>query len=91
MEIVEIHRPYIFSVRYDTKDINELDRLFQAWNDVSFVTQFMEENQAYLKAAVWQKTPEPEDAARQVLDESASLENLFEELYTNTSAGKDHP
>ena len=88
MKIIEIYPPYIYSVQYDDKDENEFDRLFQLWNDVSVVSQFMEENQVYLNSIVWQKIPEPEDAARQVLDEAADLEDFFEELNKNTTIGK---
>ena len=58
--------------------------MFQQWNDLEYVTQFIEKFQDYLKSPVWQKTPEPEDAILQVLQEAAELEDLFDELYDNT-------
>lgn len=84
LEIIAIYPPYIYSVQYDDVEENEFDRLFQQWNDLEYVTQFFETFQEYLKSPVWQKTPEPEDAALQVLREAADLEDLFEELYDNT-------
>lgn len=69
-------------------DENEFDRLFQLWNDVEFVTQFIHENVDYLKTSYWQDILEPEDAARQVLDEAEALEDLFIKLNKNTESNK---
>lgn len=88
MEITNIYPPYIYSVQYGDKDDNEFDRLFNLWNDVSYVVQFIEENKEFLKADVWQFTPEPEDAASQVLTEAQALETLFDTLYNNTKKDK---
>lgn len=88
MDIVTIYSPYIYSIQYDDKNDNEFDRLLDQWNDVNYVTQFMKENQEYLKTDIWQRTPEPEDAARQVMDEAEALENLFDELNKNATDGK---
>lgn len=88
MNIVAIYSPYIYSIQYDDKNDNEFDRLLDQWNDVNYVTQFMKENQEYLKTDIWQRTPEPEDAARQVMDEAEALENLFDELNKNATDGK---
>ena len=81
LEIIAIYPPYIYSVQYDDVEENEFDRLFQQWNDLEYVTQFFETFQDYLKSPFWQKTPEPEDATLQVLQEAADLEDLFKELY----------
>lgn len=92
LEIIAIYPPYIYSVQYDDVEENEFDRLFQQWNDLEYVTQFFETFQDYLKSPFWQKTPEPEDATLQVLQEAADLEDLFKELYNNTKnsiVGKD--
>lgn len=88
MQIVKIYPPYIYSVQYDDEEENEFDRLFQSWNDAGQVVEFLEENRRFLKSEVWWKVTEPEDAARQVLDEAEALEELFDELNDNTERGK---
>lgn len=88
MEIVSIYPPYIYSIKYDRWDENEFDRLFQLWNDVGTVAQFIRDNSHCLKSAFWRDNIEPEDATRQVLDEAESLETLFDELNENTSTGQ---
>lgn len=88
MEVIEIYKPYLYSVQYDNEDENEFDRLFQQWNDLEFVTRFMMENIDYLSDSKWGKTFEPEDASRQVLNEAEGLENLFYELCENVEDNK---
>lgn len=88
MNIIAIYPPYIYSVHYDDKDENEFDRLLDQWNDVCYLTKFMEDHKSFLKSDVWQRIQEPEDAVRQVLDEADALENLFEELNENAMDGR---
>lgn len=90
MEIIAIFHPYIYSIKYDEQDENEFDRLFTEWNDVERITEFLEQNRDYLKTDVWKKVSEPEAAARQILDEAAALEQLFEELVKHTE-NKEKP
>lgn len=90
MEAIDIYSPYVYSIQYDGQDQNEFDRLFTEWSDVESVTNFLERNKDYLKTTVWERTPEPESAARQVLDEAGELENLFDKLAENTQKG-EHP
>lgn len=87
MEIIAIFPPYIYSIQYDGSENNEFDRLLNEWNDVAQVTDFFTANKDYLKTSVWEYLSEPENAARQVLDEAASLEMLFEQLYELTQKG----
>lgn len=87
LNIQEIYPPYIYSIKYDEQSDNEFDRLFDNWNDVNFVSKFMEDHQEYLGASIWQKIHTPEDATRQVLDEAEDLIKLFDELYENTQSG----
>ena len=83
MDIIEIYKPYLYSVQYDNEDENEFDRLFQQWSDLEYVTHFMMENVDYLSNSRWGKAFEPEDAARQVLNEADGLEDLFYDLCEN--------
>ena len=62
--------------------------LFDEWNDVEAVLQFMVQHKAFLKNKIWSRVVEPEDAARQVLNEAEYLENRFDELNENTIKGK---
>lgn len=88
MEIITIYPHYIYSIQYEDKDENEFDRLLSLWNDVDYITQFLVDNQRYLSLPIWQQTPEPEDAARQILSEAVNLEELFDDLYHNVLNGQ---
>lgn len=90
LKIVGIYPPYLFSVQYEGEDENEFDHLFVLWNDVSYLMSFLEEYKEYLTLPTWQRIKEPEDAARQILDEADNLEELFEELKLNAEEGR-HP
>ena len=88
MEIIAIYPPYIYSIQYDDVKESEYERLFQQWNDMGYVMQFFDTYQEFLKSPIWQNISEPEDAARQVLQEAADLEDLFDELHDNTVNGE---
>lgn len=49
LDIVKIYDKFLYSVKYEEADENEYDRLFQQWNDVENVCQFMEDNSLFLK------------------------------------------
>lgn len=89
MEIIAIFPPHIYSVKYDDKDSNEYDRLFDEWNDLTSVLDFLMQHKEMLKATVWEKVSEPELAAKQVLEEAEALELLFEELSSHTANGEE--
>ena len=88
LDIVKIYDQFLYSVKYEEADENEYDRLFQQWNDVENVCQFMEDNSLFLKNAIWERIVEPEDAARQVLTEACELERLLKKLCENSAKGK---
>ena len=88
MDIVTIYEGHLYSIQYDENDENEFDRLFDEWNDVEAVLQFMVQHKAFLKNKIWSRVVEPEDAARQVLNEAEYLENRVDELNENTIKGK---
>lgn len=77
LDIVKIYDKFLYSVKYEEADENEYDRLFQQWNDVENVCQFMEDNSLFLKNAIWERIVEPEDATKQVLTEARELESLL--------------
>ena len=55
MEIIPIYPPFIYSIQYDEEEENEFDRLFNLWDDVTFVTQFFKSNQSFLRSDIWQQ------------------------------------
>lgn len=83
MEIEAIYPPYIYSIKYDGKNANEFERLFESWRDLDEVIAFFEKNKDYLQSEIWSTVREPEAAANQVSDEADDLEILFRELYSN--------
>lgn len=89
MEIIKIYPPFLYSIKYDETDDNEYDRLFNQWNDVNYVVSFMNEHKSMLSNDVWVDVREPEDAARQVLEEAEDLEELIDELCKNTDLGEN--
>lgn len=62
MEIVTIYEGHLYSMQYDGKDENEFDRLFNEWNDVEAVMQFMTQHKEFLKNKIWSRVAEPEAA-----------------------------
>ena len=88
MEIEEIYKPYIYSIKYEGQELSEFDRLFDAWNDITEVVEFMRTHQEYLNNPIWGERYTPESAARKVRDEAIELEDLFEDLYENTNHGE---
>ena len=88
MEIEEIYKPYIYSIKYDGQDSSEFDRLFDAWNDMAEVVEFMQSHQEYLNNPIWGKCYTPESAARKVREEAIELEDLFFFFFKNADQGK---
>ncbi len=87
MDIISVYPPYIYSIRYDGQTESEYDRLFENWNNVDYVNQFMLEHKEFLQSYIWNKINEPEEATRQVLNEAEELELFFDELFNNTQEG----
>ncbi|HEY5592156.1 MAG TPA: hypothetical protein VIK55_14220 [Paludibacter sp.] len=44
MEIVSIFEPYLYSFKYSDEEFDELERLFDEWNDIEMLRKFFEEN-----------------------------------------------
>ena len=85
LKIITIYRPYLYSIQYDKFDENEYDRLFNAWNDVSYVVQFITAHKDLLHNHHWIHISKAEEAAQQVLEEAEGLETLIETLCINTA------
>ena len=78
----------MYSIQYDDAEENEFDRLFQKWNDVEYVVNFLNENQDMLLHPIWLNITEPEEAAKQVLKEAEELENFLIDLCENVAEGE---
>lgn len=87
MKIEPIYEPYIYSIHYDGQDECEFYRLQDQWNDVEYVVDFFTLNKELLKNDVWVKTPEPESAARKLINDANDLIHYFDELNENTAKG----
>lgn len=88
MEVEEIYKPYIYSIKYDGQEDCEFDRLFDAWNDISGLVEFMQSNQEYLDNPIWRERYTPETAAQRVRDEAVELDDLLFNLCKNADEGK---
>lgn len=84
LKIIAIYKPHLYSIQYDEVDENEYDRLFNLWNDVTYVVQFITAHKDLLHNHHWIHISEAEEAAQQVLEEAEGLETLIEELCINT-------
>jgi len=78
----------LYSIQYDDAEENEFDRLFQKWNDVEYVVNFLNENKDMLLHPIWLNITEPEEAAKQVLKEAEELENFLIDLCENVAEGE---
>lgn len=88
MEIETIYEPYIFSIHYDGEDECEFYRLFNLWNNVEYVADFLTINSSFLKEDVWGKDITPELSTRKLIDEANELISFYDELDNNTRHGK---
>ena len=88
MDVEEIYKPYIYSIKYDGQEDNEFDRLFDAWNNMTGLVEFMQTNQKYLDNPIWGESYTPEKAARKVRDEAVELDDLLFNLCKNADEGK---
>lgn len=92
MEIVEIYEPWIYSIQFDEKDIDEYDRIIEKWHDLDYLTDFFTKNAKFMENPVWQAiglTPdEPEKSAERIIDEADQLEKYIKQLVENADAGE---
>ena len=88
MEIEAIYEPYIYSIKYDGQDKNAFYLLFDAWNDITEVVEFMRTHQEYLKNPIWGDECTPESAAGKVRDEARELARIFIDLFEKTDRGE---
>ena len=88
MEVKTIYKGYLYAIRYDNEKENELDRLFDEWNDTDFVTNFLQENKKELLREIWKETPTPLLAAIKVVGEAQEMEERILEACENIENGR---
>lgn len=42
MEIVSIHKPYLYSIKFDEEELDEYNRLLEQWAEVDVVKEFFD-------------------------------------------------
>ncbi len=82
MQIVRIivdPTPTLYAIQYNENEENELDRIFDLWNDPEFLTNFFMENRGDLRQYnLYHHTNySVEDAVRKTLNDAENLEDLL--------------
>ena len=88
MEVVSIHKPYLYSIKFDDEELDEFNRLLDGWADVVAVKEFLDENRTVFDSYLSNYFNNTFEAAEQVADEAGEMEDYFEELKENADAGK---
>jgi len=83
-----IYEGHLYAVQYGNMGDNEMDRLFDEWNDMETVYNFMVENEKELQRETWERTNTPLLAAQKVTLEAEELENIIYELCENSEKGR---
>lgn len=88
MEIVSIHKPYLYSIKFDEEELDEFNRLLDEWADIVAVKEFLDENRTIFDSYLSSYFNNTFEAAEQVANEAEEMESYFEELKENTASGK---
>ncbi len=88
MEIISIHKPYLYSAKFDEEESDEFNRLFDEWTDISAVYKFLNENKPAFDIYFLNYFNNTLEAAEQVANEADEMESYFEELKENTEKGQ---
>lgn len=88
MEIVEIFKGHLYSVRYDGQEDDEYTKAFDLWHDLDYLLSFFKKYAGYMNAEVWidagLSPDDPYKSAERVISEADDLEKYIEELIGNT-------
>ena len=87
MDIIEIFKEHLYSIRYDKEKDDEFTRLFNNWNDMEYVATFFSENEKWLLNEIWSDTPDPHSASSKVIYEANELRDMFDALIRNVEHG----
>lgn len=80
MEIVSIHKPYLYSIKFDEEELDEYNRLLEQWAEVDVVKEFFDKNKDVFDSFLSEYFHSTFEAAEQVADEAETMESYFEEL-----------
>jgi hypothetical protein len=80
MKIVRIFADQLFAIHYDNEGENELDRLLQLWQDVSFLYQFVTQNQSDTP-----KNIPVEKLINQIIDDANDIDDVMIEIFEDNS------
>lgn len=87
IKICRIFEDHLYSVRYEDKDKDEYNRLFDEWNNLDYLEKFFNDHIDELKNPYWCRVPVPELAMQQVVSEANDLEDDIEKRVTDNSNG----
>lgn len=87
MEIVSIHKPYLYSIKFDEEELDEYNRLLEQWAEVDVVKEFFDKNKDVFDSFLSEYFHSTFEAAEQVADEAETMESYFEELSENCAEG----
>ena len=79
MKIVHIFADKLFAIQYDDEEIDELERLFDEWQDLEYLENFFEEHKADLKSGFY-SSEIIENAVLNTFEEAKSLRTQLDEL-----------
>ena len=83
MKIIEICGPYLYSVKYETEEI-EFYKLFHEWENADWLQSFFETHSCDMDPVFWGNITDPEVASSRTLEEAFDLDSLFQQLLENT-------
>lgn len=90
MEIVELYKDCLYSIKLDGETINEYRKLFDKWTDKDYLMLFFNENKSFLENEYWKQYGlKPETAAASVIYDAYELENYIICLCDNSISGKN--
>ena len=78
MKIVCIFAEQLYAFHYDNEDENELYRLLSLWNDVSYLYQFIKDNQVDIPRFLT-----TEELLNQIIQNAHDIDNALYDIATN--------
>lgn len=89
MNIIGIHKPYLYSVKFEGEESDEFSRILEELTDVSAVHEFLEANKDIFDAYYSRYFNNTLEAAEQIAEEADEVEDYLEILKCNTEIGKE--
>jgi hypothetical protein len=75
----------LFAIRYKPDGLDELERLFDDWQDVVYLEEFFEKHQEDLKSGFFDPVPSVEDAVLITRSEAKRLEKLLKKTLNSAN------